>query len=285
TTTYSFFATAEVICLVGATPVLIDILPDTFNINPSLIESHITDKTKAIIPVSLFGQCADMSTINQIANQHNLPVIEDGAQSFGAVYKGKKSCGLSTIGCTSFFPAKPLGCYGDGGACFTNDDELAEKLRSIRVHGKGTTKYDNIRIGLNSRLDTIQAAILLEKLKIYPKEIEARQRIAAEYTQHLSDRFDTPTVPELSNSVWAQYCITSSNRDNDILLLRNNDIPTAIYYKKPLHQLKALSHLDLKGKKPISEITTEKIFSIPMHPYLSEQDQQKIISTLLSTPT
>jgi UDP-2-acetamido-2-deoxy-ribo-hexuluronate aminotransferase len=283
TTAFSFFATAEVICLLGATPVFVDIDPKTFNIDPTLIESKITEKTKAIIPVSLFGQCADMDIINNTANQHKLPVIEDAAQSFGATYKGKRSCNLSTIACTSFFPAKPLGCYGDGGACFTNDDELAEKLRSIRVHGKGIDKYDNVRIGINSRLDTIQAAILLEKLKIYPKEIEARQTIASEYTRMLGNDIKTPHIPEQNQSVWAQYSIMSDQRDLYILALKKLEIPTAIYYSKPMHHQGALSHLSLgiEQSHPNAEKVAEEIFSIPMHPYLPEKEQFHIISAFL----
>lgn len=280
TTSFSFFATAEVICLLGARPIFIDIDERTFNIDASLIEEKITSKTKAIIPVSLFGQCADMDEINKIASKHNLPVIEDAAQSFGATYKDRKSCNLSTIGCTSFFPSKPLGCYGDGGACFTNDDALASILRSIRVHGQGANKYDNVRIGLNSRLDTIQAAILIEKLEFFPKEIEFRQRAAKFYNQALIKHFQ---VPDASSSVWAQYCLLSKERESICERLRHAGIPSAIYYNKPLHKQTAFNEMTKNAVScPIAESVSQMIFSLPMHPYLSKDDQRKIIQAVIS---
>lgn len=282
TTAFSFFATAEVIVLVGATPIFVDIDPLTYNIDATLIEDRITGKTKAILPVSLFGQCADMDAINEIASRHNLPVIEDAAQSFGAKYKGKRSCNLSNIGCTSFFPAKPLGCYGDGGACFTNDGELAEKLRSIRVHGKGKDKYDNIRLGLNSRLDTLQAAILLEKLCIYPDEIRLRQSIANRYTTALGENIQLPLVPIGYDSVWAQYTIQAKNRTRCQVNLKDTGVPSAIYYPKPLHQLGALIHYARSEVFPVAEHASQHVFSLPMHPYLTEVEQRKIIQAILS---
>lgn len=276
TTAFSFFATAEVIVLVGATPVFIDIDPNTYNIDATLIEEKITKKTKAIMPVSLFGQCSDMDVINEIANRHNLPVIEDAAQSFGAKYKGKRSCNLSTIGCTSFFPAKPLGCYGDGGACFTNNDELAETLRSLRMHGKGTDKYDNVRVGLNSRLDTIQAAVLLEKLSIYPNEILTRQAAAVKYTQKLQRHIQTPYVNTDNQSVWAQYTLQSVDRDLYLAKLKQQGIPAGIYYPKPLHKQSALIKILNAPSFPVAEKVANTVFSLPIHPYLSENDIERI---------
>jgi UDP-2-acetamido-2-deoxy-ribo-hexuluronate aminotransferase len=280
TTAFSFFATAEVIALVGATPVFVDINKDTFNIDAALVEEKITANTKAIMPVSLFGQCADMDAINDIAHRYSLPVIEDAAQSFGATYKGKKSCNLSTIGCTSFFPAKPLGCYGDGGACFTNDDELAEVLRSIRVHGKGTDKYDNVRIGLNSRLDTLQAAILLEKLSIYLGEIQLREAIAQKYNTALSEVFQTPIIEIDNQSVWAQYTLRSNNRSHWLNTLQKAGIPSGIYYPKALHQQAALQLFSQGQAFPVAEMVAQQAFSLPMHPYLQDEQQIAIINSL-----
>jgi len=280
TTAFSFFASAETICLAGATPVFVDIEPTTFNLDATRLERAITRKTKAILAVSLFGQCPDMDAINAIARKHELPVIEDAAQSFGALYKGNRSCNLTTIGCTSFFPAKPLGCYGDGGACFTNDNELAEKIKSLRVHGKGADKYDNIRIGMNSRLDTLQAAILLEKLSLFPAEIEARNRVANRYAAALGDLFELPTIARDNTSVWAQYCLRSEDRTAIMGKLKEQGIPSAIYYGKTLPDQTALAEIGrLDGYETASQISQE-IFSIPMHPYLSEADQERIINAL-----
>lgn len=280
TTAFSFFATAEVIVLVGATPVFVDIDPNTYNIDATLIEEKITEKTKAIMPVSIFGQCSDMDAINEIANRHNLPVIEDAAQSFGAKYKGKRSCNLSTIGCTSFFPAKPLGCYGDGGACFTNNDELAEKLRSIRVHGKGKDKYDNVRIGLNSRLDTLQAAILLEKLGIYSNETQSRQAVAERYTKALAEIIQVPFVLQGCESVWAQYTVQANDRTYWQARLKRAGVPSAVYYPKPLHQQTALLQYAGNEGFPVAENTAKTVFSLPMHPYLTEEQQTYILNIL-----
>ncbi len=285
TTDFSFFATAEAIFLTGATPIFVDIKPDTFNIDPSLIESRITDKTKAIIPVSLFGQCCDMDPINNIGREYQIAIIEDAAQSFGATYKGKKSCNLSTIGCTSFFPAKPLGCYGDGGACFTSNEQIASRMDSIRSHGKGEDKYDNVRIGLNSRLDTIQAAVLLEKLDIFPNEIEARQNIANTYNRLFNGQITTPFVQEHNRSAWAQYCLLADNRDSYIEKLKARNIPTNIYYHKPLSKQSAVRDKITFSNSPPSnsEDVASTIFSIPMHPYLSDDDQNEIAEVILNS--
>ncbi|PID64500.1 MAG: aminotransferase DegT [Gammaproteobacteria bacterium] len=281
TTAFSFFATAEVIALLGAKPVFVDIDERTFNINPSLIEDRITEKTRAIMPVSLFGQPADMDEINAIAEKAGLPVVEDAAQSFGATCKGKKSGNLGTIGCTSFFPAKPLGCYGDGGACFTNDDSLAEIMRSIRVHGKGTNKYDNVRIGLNSRLDTLQATILLEKLAVYPDEIRSRQAIAERYTKKLATILQTPFVPDNYTSVWAQYTLLAEDRSYWQAKLTDAGIPSAVYYPRPLHQQPALTSYMAGETLPVAEYTAQHVFSLPIHPYLTREQQAAIVSVLM----
>tara|TARA_R110001599_G_C12273186_1_gene661702 strand:+ start:1837 stop:2931 length:1095 start_codon:yes stop_codon:yes gene_type:complete len=281
TTAFSFFATAEVIALVGATPVFVDIDKHTYNIDATLIEDKITKKTKAIIPVSLFGQCADMDRINDIAKRHNLPVIEDAAQSFGATYKGRKSGNLSTIGCTSFFPAKPLGCYGDGGACFTNDDDLAERLNSIKLHGKGKDKYVNLRVGLNSRLDTLQAAILLEKLTIFPKELIARQSVANNYDSLLKNTLKTPHINIENQSSWAQYALFSSDRNMHISQLKVKKIPSAVYYPIPLHKQTAMKQFVSHHSFPVAEMTADSIFSLPMHPYLTSKDCEKVTQQLL----
>ena len=310
TTPFTFIATAEVIQLLGATPVFVDIESSTFNIDPVLLEKAITavksnsredhpipipvnkDLTltpKGIIAVDLFGLPADYSAINEIAKKHDLFVIEDAAQSFGAVYKKSKACSLANIGCTSFFPAKPLGCYGDGGMCFTDDDRLADVMRSIRVHGKGSDKYDNIRIGINGRLDTLQAAILLAKFDIFPDEVQLRNKIALRYSDMLKDikGLTTPSVQSEYLSVWAQYSLLAENsemRTKYQKALSAKKIPTAIYYPKPIHLQSAFRTLGYrKGDFPVSEKCAETIFSIPMHPYLSETAQREITSILKQT--
>ena len=300
TTPFTFIATAEVLQLLGATPVFVDIDPCTFNIDPALLEKAIAGfkkdrisskqasalTPKGIIAVDLFGQPADYSAINDIAKQHGLFVIEDAAQSFGAEYKGKKSCSLANIGCTSFFPAKPLGGYGDGGMCFTDDDRLADVMRSIRNHGQGSDKYDNIRIGINGRLDTLQAAILLAKFDIFPEEIELRNEVANRYSRMLKEikALTPPTIEKNCRSAWAQYSLlaeTTEQRDIFQNALKDNSIPTAIYYPKPLHLQTAFQTLGYeKGEFPVSEKCAETIFSLPMHPYLSETTQSQISLTL-----
>jgi len=281
TTPFTFFATIEAICFVGAVPVLADISIDTFNICPHEIEKAI-HKTraknklnlKAIMPVDLFGWCADYDTINALAEEHGLVVIQDAAQAFGAsTPDGRRAPTHGLIGTTSFFPAKPLGCYGDGGACFTDDDHLAELLRSIRVHGKGADKYDNVRIGQNCRLDTIQAAVLLEKLKIYPDEILRRQTVAACYTKSIEAISNSSVTPPLTFddriSAWAQYTIRSENRSEIATALKAGGVPSVVYYRTPAHLLGACKSLGYsQGDFAASERAAEEVLSLPFHPYL-----------------
>ena len=293
TTPFTFIATAEVIQLLGATPIFVDIRDDTFNIDTSKLEiaidkcqSNATLIPKAIIPVDIFGLPADYEMIEEIGKKFNLCIIEDAAQSFGGKIKNKKACSFGDIGTTSFFPAKPLGGYGDGGAIFTNDSEIAEKLISIRNHGQGKSKYNNIRIGLNGRLDTIQAAILLEKMKIFPKELGQRNAIAKKYSQNLNQYFKCQHVPEGYGSAWAQYSVlAASTKERSICMekLRDADIPTAIYYPKPLHLQDAFSDLNYStGDFPVAESISQRIFSLPMHPYLSDDNISKICDILIS---
>jgi len=279
TTPFSFIATAETILLLGAKPVYVDIDPRTYNLDPAKIEEAITSKTKVIMPVSLYGQCADFDKINAIADKYHLSVIEDGAQSFGATYKGKKSCGLSTIGCTSFFPSKPLGCYGDGGACFTNDEELAKNMSEIRIHGQDK-RYHHARLGLNARLDTLQAAILLAKLEIFPKEVQLRQAVGAKYTELLKDLVITPYVEPFNQTVYAQYTIQVENRDQVRDKLKEADIPTAVHYPIPLHQQPACFDDQYGGKLNIAQNVANKVMSLSMHPYLSESEIEMIVSAI-----
>lgn len=295
TSPFTFVATAEVIALIGATPVFVDIDPKTYNIDPAMLDQEIQklkgDKAsrlrpRGVIPVDLFGLPADYDAIEKIAHAHGLFVIEDAAQSFGGVYKGRKACSFGNIACTSFFPAKPLGCYGDGGMCFTNDDALALVLDSIRVHGQGADKYDNARIGINGRMDTLQAAILHAKFDIFPEEIELRQSVAARYTALLTPDVSlrTPCIPEGSKSAWAQYSIlakTGADRTALMERLKTAGIPTAIYYPRPLHLQRAFAGLGYKpGAFPRSEDAADRIFSLPMHPYLTEADQKYVGSGL-----
>ncbi len=282
TTPFSFFATAEVISLCQAKPVFVDIDPLTYNMDPNKLEAAITSKTKAIMPVGLYGQCADHDEINAIAAHYGIPVIEDAAQSFGATYKGKYSCALSTIGCTSFFPSKPLGGYGDSGACFTNDDVLAQKLIEIRIHGQNA-RYCHNRIGINGRMDTIQAAVLIEKLKLFPDEIIMRQRVAKAYDQILSPLVKTPFVHSYNTSVYAQYTIEVSNRDAFQKAMQESGIPTAVHYPVPLHQQTAMAYLGYKmGDFPHAEYASSRVISLPMHPYLQEAEQIKIVTAVKS---
>jgi len=277
---FTYIATAETVALLGATPVYVDIDQKTYNIDPILLESAITPQTKAIIPVSLYGQCADFDAINKIAAKHNLPVIEDAAQSFGAIYKGKKSCNLSTIACTSFFPSKPLGCYGDGGAIFTNDEKLATVIRQIARHGQDR-RYHHIRIGVNSRLDTLQAAILLPKLEILDDEMRARRQVAATYTELLNEAgiITTPFIESHNESAWAQYTIQVDNRDQVQAKLKEQGIPTAVHYPIPLNKQPAVSS---DADLPVGDTVAQKVMSLPMHPYLTTKEQQKIINVLIS---
>ena len=305
TSPFTFIATAEVISLLGATPVFVDIDPKTYNIDPERLEKaiiavtshnpsvhclpllHKNLKPKCIIPVDLFGLPADYNRIDAVAKKNDIAVVEDAAQAFGAEYHGRKACSFGNIGCTSFFPAKPLGCYGDGGMCFTDDDGLASILRSVRVHGQGSHKYENVRIGVNGRLDTLQAAILLAKFDIFPEEVEARQAAATRYTELLKDNASIipPYVPVGYRSVWAQYSILANNAAHRTSLqkrLQDHTIPTAIYYPTPLHLQGAFAHLGYKpGDFPVSEDCASRIFSIPMHPYLLREDQEKIAAIVV----
>jgi UDP-2-acetamido-2-deoxy-ribo-hexuluronate aminotransferase len=276
TSPFSFFATVEVILLLGAKPVFVDIDPNTYNIDPTLLEAAITEKTKAIIAVSLYGQCADFDAINQLAMQYQLPVIEDAAQSFGALYQGRRSCALTTIGCTSFFPSKPLGCYGDGGACFTSDPELAMKMREIRIHGQ-SKRYYHSRLGINGRLDTMQAAVLLEKLEIFPEELILRQTVAEQYDMLLPKIISRPVIKKENKSVYAQYTIQVSNRDAVRLFLEDNDISTAVHYPLGLHQQPAYKQFCSTTQCfPNTERMTKTVLSLPMHPYLTIAEQKEI---------
>jgi UDP-2-acetamido-2-deoxy-ribo-hexuluronate aminotransferase len=286
TVPYTWISTAEVIALLGAKPVFVDIRPDTWNMDKVQVEAAITEKTKAIMPVSIYGQCPDMDAISAIAEKYNLPVIEDAAQSFGATYKGRKSCNLSTIGSTSFFPSKPLGCYGDGGALFTNDDELAEKFRWIRVHGQ-ESKHHHPILGLNGRMDTLQAAILLEILDIFPDEVARRKEIGERYTSNLSNviGIETPKIGENNTSVYAQYTILSCNRESIQSKLKENDIPSVSYYSVPLHLQPVFVNLVHKeGDFPVAEKVANQCLSLPMSPYLSVEDQTDIIHNLIQIP-
>ena len=282
TTPFTFIATAEMIKILGAKPVFVDIDPQTYNIDPAKIKSAITTNTKLILPVSLYGQCADMDAINIIAKQYNLPGLEDGAQSFGATYNGKKSCNLSTIGCTSFFPSKPLGCYGDGGALFTNDDFLAKAMREIRLHGQDK-RYSHPKLGINGRLDTIQAAILLAKFEIFPDEVIQRRRIGKQYTACINALQSTITTPKIHSNcttVYAQYSILANNREKIITNLKKSDIPTVVHYPTPLHLQPPF--FNNKLNLSIAEDVATKIVSLPMHPYLSVEDIDKVTQSLIS---
>ena len=301
TSPFTFIATAEAISLLGATPVFVDIDPKTFNLDPKHLEKAITAlqksstdyplpaispsslRAKGIVTVDLFGLPGDYDSINAIAKKNSLFVIEDAAQSFGAQYKGKRTCSLGDIACASFFPAKPLGCYGDGGMCFTNNENLAQVMRSLSLHGQGSHKYENVRIGINGRLDTLQAAILHAKFDIFPKEIELRQEVAKRYTKLLSKLNNgvvPPHIPSRIQSAWAQYSILAKDERHRSELqtkLKEAGIPTAIYYPKPLHLQQAFQNLGYKeGHFPMSEDCSRRIFSLPMHPYLKSEEQERI---------
>lgn len=285
TTPFTFIATGEMIALLGAIPVFVDINPKTYNIDPAKIEAAITSKTRAIMPVSLYGQCADMDRINEIASRVSLPVIEDGAQSFGATYKGRHSCGISTVGCTSFFPSKPLGGYGDSGACFTDDETLAKLMREIRVHGQDR-RYHHPRIGINGRMDTLQAAILQPKLELFAEEVEHRRVIGQRYSALLAERAPddiiVPWVAPGNTSVYAQYTIQVQNREAVQAALEEQGIPTAVHYPVPLYRQPAFAGQELTPSDfPQAERASERVISLPMHPYLSEDVQDEIIETLL----
>lgn len=281
TTPFTFVATAEVIVLLGATPVFVDIQPDTCNIDPALIAAAITPKTKAIMPVSLYGQVADMDEINAIASRHgNIPVIEDAAQSFGATYKGRKSCNVSTIGCTSFFPSKPLGCYGDGGAIFTNDDALAKAMREIRIHGQ-ERRYYHTRIGVGGRMDTLQCAVILAKLERFEWEVKQREILGAQYNDMFSGRIPVVAQRADRTSVFAQYTVLVDNRPEVQESLKSAGIPTAVHYPVPLNQQPAYQAISKTCKTPISDVLSTKVMSLPMSPDLSRAQLERIVAVVL----
>lgn len=287
---FTFAATAEVVAWMGASVVFVDVLPDTFNMSPASLEAGIDTarqkglKPVGVITVDLFGLPADYDVIDALCEKHGLWVIADSAQGFGGIYKGRTTGSIGKFATTSFFPAKPLGCYGDGGAVFTNDDDMAALLQSLRFHGKGGDKYDNVRIGMNARLDTLQAGILLEKLAIYPDEILARNAVAAAYTAQLSDVVKTPHVPEGLTSVWAQYTLVlpeGTDRNALAAALKNKGIPTAVYYPKPLHQQTAYKHYPVAGNGlPVCENLAGRVISLPMHPYLSDEQIEYICTSV-----
>lgn len=281
TTPFTFIATAEVVALLGAKSVFVDIDEESYNIDPSKIEAAITKKTKAIIPVSLYGQCADMKAINDIAKKYSITVIEDACQSFGATYRGKKSCNLSTISCTSFFPSKPLGAYGDGGAIFTDNDELATKMRMLLNHGQNE-RYKHKYIGINGRLDAVQAAILNVKLKHFEEEVRLRDEIGSRYSDLLEDAdVITPKIAEASTSVYAQYSIRVKDREAMVEKLSKLGVPTAVHYPVPLHMQEAFKDLGYSiGDFPISELVSKEIMSLPMSAYLSEAEQDFVVQAI-----
>ena len=289
---FTYIATAETVALLGAKPVYVDIDPRTYNLDPALLAAAITPRTKAIIPVSLYGQCADYDAINAIAAQHGITVIEDAAQSFGATYKGRKSCNLTAIACTSFFPSKPLGCYGDGGAIFTSDDELAKVMRQIARHGQDR-RYHHIRVGVNSRLDTLQAAILLPKLAILDEELTLRQQVAQRYTQLLQTArpelveglptITTPYIEPHNTSAWAQYTVQVPHRPQVQDALQQQGIPTAVHYPTPLNQQPAVA--DPHARLPVGDAVAQRVLSLPMHPYLDESSIQRIAQVLHHSTT
>jgi dTDP-4-amino-4,6-dideoxygalactose transaminase len=296
TTTFTFIATAEVISLLGATPVFVDIDEKTYNIDTQKLRATMVSlrngervapgvpaalKPKAIIPVDLFGLCADYNAIDRVAKEFGLLVLEDAAQSFGAVRRGKRAGSFGDMAATSFFPAKPLGCYGDGGAVFCNDEETIDSLKSLRIHGQGNDKYENVRIGINGRMDTIQAAVVLAKMEIFEEELGKRQAVAERYSAGLQGKVIVPHIPEQCRSAWAQYSVQSEHREKLMAGLKSKGIPTAIYYPKPLHLQKAFAFLGFqKGQFPVAERIAAKIFSLPMHPYLEEREQDLIIAEI-----
>ena len=283
TTPFTFVATVETIVLLGIKPVFVDVERDTCNIDVSKIEEKLTPRTKAIVPVSLYGQCADMDEINEIASRHgNIAVIEDGAQSFGARYKGRRSCGLSTIGCTSFFPSKPLGCYGDGGALFTDDDELAQAAREIRVHGQ-SQRYVHTRVGVGGRMDTLQCAVILAKLDRFDWEIDQRKAIGERYDNLLgSGGIDSVSIRHDRDSVYAQYTLKLSNRDACQAALAEAGVPTAVHYPVPLNEQPAYRHLCCAGCTPESKYLSDRVMSLPMSADLEKADQEKTVQAMLT---
>jgi UDP-2-acetamido-2-deoxy-ribo-hexuluronate aminotransferase len=275
---FTYIATAETVALLGAKPVYVDIDARTYNLDPALLDASITPRTKAIIPVSLYGQCADFDAINEIAERFGIPVIEDAAQSFGASYKGCKSCNLSTIACASFFPSKPLGCYGDGGAIFTSDIAIANVVRQIARHGQDR-RYHHVRVGVNSRLDTLQAAILLPKLTVFDEELELRQHVAARYAQLLGDiGLMAPEVKLHNVSAWAQYTVRVPSRDAVQRYMSEAGVPTAVHYPIPLNKQPAVA--DLAVQLPIGDEISQSVLSLPMYPALTQGNQESIVAAL-----
>jgi UDP-2-acetamido-2-deoxy-ribo-hexuluronate aminotransferase len=282
TVPFTWISSAEVIKLVGATPVFVDIEADSFNMNVELLEAAITPRTKAILPVCLFGQLPDFARMNEIAAKHGVPVLEDGAQSFGATQNGRRSCSLTTVGSTSFFPAKPLGCFGDGGALFTDDDELATSLRAIRTHG-GTRRHHHTLVGTNGRMDTLQAAVVLAKLPHFEQEVRNRGEIGARYSDLLRDDCDVPEVDVGNTHVYAQYTIRVPDRDFVAASLKEQGIPSAVYYPKCLHEQPIFADLGYEyGAFPASEKASRKVLSLPMHPFLSASDQDRVVDAVKS---
>jgi UDP-2-acetamido-2-deoxy-ribo-hexuluronate aminotransferase len=280
TPSFSYFATAETAALLGASLMYVDIDPRTYNLDPALLEAAIGPRTKAIIPVSLYGQCADLDAIEQVAARHAIPVVEDGAQSFGARYRGRRSCSLTRVGCTSFFPSKPLGCYGDGGAMFTDDADLAKVLRQIARHGQDR-RYHHVRVGVNSRLDTLQAAILLAKLEVFEEEIALRDQAASAYNEALAGSGVTalPYVEDGNISVWAQYTVRVERRDAVQASLKAAGVPTAVHYPIPLARQPAVADPDPVWLEH-SEEAARTVLSLPMHPYLRPQDIERVASAV-----
>ena len=276
---FTYIATAECAAFLGAKPVFVDIDPSTFNLDPSLLDAAITSKTKAIIVVSLYGQCVEFDAVNAVALKHGLPVIEDGAQSFGATYHGRKSCGQTTLGTTSFFPAKPLGCYGDGGAIFTDDDDLAAACRQLRNHGE-ESRYNHVRVGLNGRLDTLQAAILLTKLELFSDEISKRQQVANRYIDELTglDGIVLPQVHEYNTSVYAQFTLRVANRESFRSTLQEAGVPTAVHYPKPIYRQPA--YFSEQMSLPIADCAAKEVVSLPFSPWISVEDQDHVIEAI-----
>ena len=284
TAPFTFFATAEMISLIGARPVFVDVDPRSYNLDPARLEAAITARTRAIMPVSLYGQCADFDRINAIACAHELPVIEDAAQSFGASYKGRRSGALSLIGATSFFPSKPLGCYGDGGALFTNDAAIAQLMREIRVHGQDR-RYHHPRLGITGRLDSIQAAVLLAKMRVFDDEVAARIRLGGRYTElirtEIGDAVRTPVVEDGNTCVYAQYTVEVDDREGVEARMKALGVPTAVHYPQPLHMQPVYAALGQReGSFPHSEAAARRVISLPMHPYLSEETQREVVAAL-----
>lgn len=283
---FSFIATAESVILAGGNPVMIDIDPHTYNMNPELIEKAITSKTHAIMPVSLYGQPAEMDEINAIASKHNLFVIEDAAQSFGSIYKGKRSCSLSHIGVTSFFPAKPLGCYGDGGACFTSDDTLAQAMREVRFHGQ-TDRYYHTRIGMNGRMDTLQCAIMLPKLKKFSWELDERQKLADHFNEAFRPLTDKgvklPLIKSDRRSAWAQYTLWVPEREAFQKRLQELGVPTAVHYPRTMSDQPAYTDWKPQWSVAESERAARHVVSLPMHPYMDDSTRDRIISAVLKS--